>query len=121
MTNDTRTVPAEKVEEVIATIDRNLENFSPETIRALLAVREDIAALLPPPPIVIEPGRYRMRNGEMAVVIEITGSERFPVIGVVRDGGIWRHRIWTASCHFFENSPHDFDIIAPWEDADDAY
>lgn len=34
-----------KIKEVIASIDRNLQEFPPDTIRALLAVRADLAAL----------------------------------------------------------------------------
>ena len=74
MTTDTRTVPAEKVEEVIAflrsqeaeclslakssTMDDAMLRSSAARYRK---AAEALAAILPPRPL--EPGRYRMRNG----------------------------------------------------------
>lgn len=108
------TVPAEKIENLIRAIDSTTYGGIDK-----LWLLDRLRALLPPPPLVIEPGRwYRTRDGRKAFVIEVTddGVRGFlpnPVIAafVVYEwhpgGTVW-----------MEDDPADADLIALWEDTD---
>lgn len=111
-----RTVPAEKIEELAASFD--MPHFSALTGPYVAAC---LRALLPSPPLVIEPGRwYRTRDGRKAFVIEVTDDG---VRGFLFNPAIAAFVIYEwypGGTVWMEDDPADADLIAPWEDTDAA-